>query len=163
MADRFAPTVINPDHFLHTESGRLWTVERSKDAWEQCYATLKRILPESQGQRTVVIVCGLQGAGKSTWIAKEKLRSGVIYFDAALPGARHRQPIIDIALAAGAVVEAVWIKVPLSVALTRNALRDKDVQVPEASIRSVSEQFEAPTLAEGFERVRIVDPESMSA
>jgi len=162
MADHIAPLIINPDHFLKTDAGRVWTPERSKDAWQQCFATLERVLKERPPRQAVVIVCGLQGAGKSSWIAQQKSRENVIYFDAALPCARHRQPIIDIARTNGAVVEAVWIKVPLSVALTRNLMRNDDERVPETSIRSVAALFEAPGLAEGFERIHVVDAEPIS-
>ena len=151
--------VINPDHFLETEKGRLWTAERSKEAWAQCYATLAKYLSDRSRLWTVAIVCGLQGAGKTTWINQQEDHAGTIYFDAALPGARHRRPIIDIALSAGADVEAVWIKSPLSLALARNAQRSPDTQVPESSIRSVDEQFEAPVTSEGFTRIRTITPQ----
>ncbi|MGI9278307.1 MAG: hypothetical protein ACR2PX_01590 [Endozoicomonas sp.] len=29
---------INPDHYLQTEQGRLWTPERSQQAWKQAYS-----------------------------------------------------------------------------------------------------------------------------
>ncbi|MEF2074379.1 AAA family ATPase [Consotaella aegiceratis] len=157
MPDRLAPRIINPDDFLLTPHGRLWSVERNKAAWRRCHETLQHKLLNDHQVQTVVIVCGLQGAGKSSWIAQQPEQANVIYFDAALPGARHRQPIVDIARAAEAVVEAVWIKVPLAVALERSSARQQDLRVPEDSIRSVARLFEPPTLEEGFDRVRIVD------
>lgn len=151
------PLVINPDDFLETATGRVWTPERSREAWQHCFDKLARILKDRPQRQTVVIVCGLQGAGKSTWIAQQPLRADTVYFDAALPGARHRQPIIDAAREAGAVVEVVWVKVPLAVALAQNALRQIDKQAPEAAIRSVAALFEAPTLAEGFARLHVIE------
>lgn len=146
------PIVINPDHFLQTESGRVWTPERSRIAWQQSYDALRTVISAASDDLrnwTVVIVCGLQGAGKSTWILKQPVRPGAVYFDAALPAARHRAPIIEIAQRANAQVEIVWIKVPLPVALARNSQRKDDEQVPETSIQSVADLFEEPTTAEG--------------
>ncbi|MHC2104912.1 AAA family ATPase [Methylobacterium sp. CM6246] len=104
-----------------------------------------------------MVVCGLQGAGKSTWIAAQADDVGPVYLDAALPGVRHRAPIIAVARRHGVPVEAVWIRVPLDVALERNRQRRADAIVPEASIRTVASLFEPPTVEEGFSRVRIVE------
>lgn len=149
-------TVINPDVFLETDTGRIWTPERNVQAWQCAFAALQRLLSTTP-DATVIVVCGLQGAGKSTWIATQLPQRKKVYFDAALPGARHRQPIIDIARSADAVLEAVWIRVSLDTALAQNALRAPDKQVPEKSIRSVHNLFEPPTIKEGFESVRIID------
>ncbi|MEL4891371.1 kinase [Xanthomonas protegens] len=161
MTSRSHPIVINPDHFLQTERGRVWTSERNQAAWRQSHDALQAILAtscEPAGPWTVVIVCGLQGAGKTTWIARQPVRPCTVYFDAALPGARHRAPIVAIAKAAGARIEIVWIKVALPIALARNLQRPADEQVPESAIRSVASLFEAPTLAEGADHVSVVKP-----
>lgn len=99
-------------------------------------------------------MCGIQGAGKSTWISGNATRlAPCIFFDAALPKAVHRQPLIRIAQEAGTTVHAIWINTPLTEALNRNALRKPDEQVPAASIIAVAGQFEAPTVSEGFATV----------
>ena len=65
---------INPDDLLLTPQGRLWSAERSKAAWEQAYAALRQALSRrstegsSGQQQNLYLVCGIQGAGKSTWI-----------------------------------------------------------------------------------------------
>jgi hypothetical protein len=156
--------VVNPDQFLQTESGRVWTPERSQAAWQQSYDALKAFLsaaPDLGRKWTVVIVCGLQGSGKSTWIAAQPIRPCVIYFDAALPGVRHRAPIIEIAKAANARIEIIWIKAELTVALARNMQRRYDERVSESSILSVAELFEEPTPSEGVDDVKIVDAGSV--
>lgn len=161
IAQDSAPTLdcewIDPDNFLATPSGRLWTPERNKVAWEQAYASLIRVLSpvptdvSSPHGRDLYMVCGLQGAGKSTWIRDSAPRlAPCVFFDAALPRAIHRLPIITIAHSAGAVVHAVWIHASLEVALRRNSLRRADERVPETSIRSLAAQFEPPTVSEGF-------------
>jgi hypothetical protein len=155
---------INPDDFLLTPAGRLWTPERSKVAWERAYALLTQVLSRvpidapSVHKRDLYLVCGLQGAGKSTWIRNNGPRlAPCVFFDAALPRAIHRLPIITIARSEGATVHAVWINAPLEDALHRNSLRRKDERVPETSIRSVAAQFEPPTVAEGFVDVLAVE------
>jgi predicted kinase len=148
---------INPDEFLQTSSGRHWTPERNKAAWQLAFAALQRALMEnssgqdSSGKRDLYVVCGIQGAGKTTWIRENALRlAPCIFFDAALPRAIHRLPLITMAQQVGVTVHAVWINSPIEDALKRNALRSADERVPEASIHAVAEQFEALTCAEGF-------------
>ncbi|WP_174286775.1 AAA family ATPase [Sphingomonas bacterium] len=151
---------INPDDFLETAGeGRVWSPERDAAAWECAFAALDSALSDATlPLNRVVIVCGLQGAGKSTWIDRQRPDQGVIYFDAALPGIRHRKPIIQMAQRYHVPVEAIWIRIPLTIALERNRRRDPDKIVPEDSIYSVERQFEEPTLAEGLSRVSMVVP-----
>lgn len=151
---------INPDDFLQTPSGRLWTPERNKTAWALAHASFKQALSKrAQGDAPnrrpdVYVVCGIQGAGKSTWISDNATRlAPCVFFDAALPRVVHRQPLIRMAQEVGATVHAVWINTPLTEALNRNAMRKTDEQVPAASIIAVAEQFEAPTVTEGFATV----------
>ncbi|MCJ2123642.1 AAA family ATPase [Methylobacterium sp. J-077] len=148
--------VIDPDRFLETEAGRVWTPERNAEAWRLAYAALEQALAGGRIDQ-VVIVCGLQGAGQSCGTAGQDQDAGGISVDMALPGARHRAPIIAIARGHGVPVEAVWIRVPLEVALERNRQRRAHRIVPEASIRSVARLFEPPTHGEGFSEARIVE------
>lgn len=148
--------VVNPDAFLETPTGRWWTPERGKEAWFLSYQALENMLAESNEGKpgTVLIVCGLQGSGKSSWIERHAEQyAPCICFDAALPGACHRQPIIQIAQRHAARIIAIWIDAALDVALQRNALRRVDEKVPDDSILSVAKLFEAPTIAEGFAEV----------
>ena len=48
---------------------------------------------------------------------------------------------------------AVWVVASVSQALSRNAQRTEDERVPESASRAVAEQFEEPTVAEGFVNV----------
>ena len=148
-----APRTINPDDFLETPEGRVWTAERNAEAWRLSYVALEQAIIALPEPKRVVVVCGVQGAGKSTWIASQPASPATIYFDAALPAARHREKVIGIAKGRGAAVEAVWIDTPLDVALERNAARAPDKMVPVTSIIAVARQFEEPTAAEGFDRV----------
>lgn len=150
-----APTTINPDDFLETPEGRVWTVKRNDEAWRLSYAALESAIIASPDPIRVVVVCGVQGAGKSTWIASQPESPSTIYFDAALPAARHREKVIGIAKGLGAAVEAVWVDTPLDVAIERNAARTPDKMVPVASIVAVAKQFEEPTAVEGFDRIAV--------
>ena len=148
---------INPDDFLETPEGRVWTPERNAEAWAQSYQALKQALARYPRILRIILVCGIQGSGKTTWITAQPDRTDVIYFDAALPGTRHRKGIIEIAKERGVPIDAVWIKVPLATALDRNSQRDPDKRVSDAAIQSVANQFEEPTEAEGFGQVLIVE------
>ncbi|MCJ2069957.1 ATP-binding protein [Methylobacterium sp. J-030] len=148
--------MIDPDAFLETEGRRVWTLERNAEAWHQAFTVLRGGLEAGTVER-VVVVCVLQGAGKSTWVAQREPEAGTVHFDAALPGARHRAPIIALARSCNIPVAAVWIRAPLALALERNRQRPADRRVPEASIHSVDRLFEPPTTDEGFAAVRIVE------
>ena len=147
--------VINPDFYLESDGRRIWTPERNKLAWDQCYQALEeecRQLALTGGM--VLLVCGVQGSGKSAWIEKNAASYGpCVCFDAALPKVIHRRPIVDIAQRFGTLIKAVHIDVPLQLALSRNMLRRVDERVPEEAIRDVFRQFEAPTCEEGFAEV----------
>ncbi|VWC77286.1 MULTISPECIES: AAA family ATPase [Burkholderia] len=147
--------VINPDTFLETPDGRLWTPERSKAAWSSSFAALEDALAgHGKNPPRLLVVCGVQGAGKSYWIDRHAhAYAPCICFDAALPGARHRKPVIDVARRYDAEVHAIWIDVPLDIAKERNARRPADQRVPDASIESVASLFAPPTVAEGFASV----------
>ena len=147
--------IINPDDFLETENGRVWTAERNEAAWAWSYAALEQALSRSPRPERLILVCGIQGSGKTSWIASQPACPATVYFDAALPGIRHRARVIVIAKRAGIPIEAVWIDTPVAMALDRNARRPADKIVPEAAILSVARQFEPPSLAEGFARILI--------
>ncbi|KFG95079.1 kinase [Burkholderia paludis] len=151
--------IINPDTFLETPAGRVWTPERSKAAWSSSFTALEAALAgHGEAPARLLVVCGVQGAGKSYWIDRHAhAHAPCICFDAALPGARHRKPIMDIARRYGAQVHAIWIDAPLHVAKARNARRPEDQRVPDASIDSVASLFEPPTLEEGFASVTRVE------
>ncbi len=119
------------------------------------YAALEHAIIVSPAPMRIVVVCGVQGAGKSTWIASQPASQSRIYFDAALPAARHRQKLIRTAKELGAAVEAVWIDTPLDIAIERNAARTPDKIVPVTSIVAVAGQFDESTVAEGFDCIAV--------
>ncbi|MBW5415305.1 ATP-binding protein [Pseudomonas sp. MAG002Y] len=147
--------VINPDLFLETEAGRVWTPERSKRAWADSFEALEQSLSGADKSSTrLLIVCGLQGSGKSQWIKDYAQNyAPCVCFDAALPGVRHRKPILDVASKYGVEALAIWIDTPIEIAKQRNLTRQLDKRVPDESIESVARLFEPPRYDEGFSEV----------
>jgi len=151
-------THIDPDHYLQTANGRMYTPERGKAAWHLAYADLEVALRDLGAVGTLYVVCGLQGAGKTTWIANNRVHlKAAVVLDAALPSRVHRQRALSLAAAHGVPAIAVWLDVAIDVALRRNLARPPDEQVPETAIRHVRSLLEPPSVAEGFVRVIEVD------
>lgn len=143
---------FNPDHYLHTGSGRIFTPERNAAAWERLYSDLSAALLTRS--RRVVMVIGVQGAGKSTWTKNQVSKSDdAIYVDSTFATAHRRSRIIAIAKAAAVSVSAVWLKVELETALYRNNNRPADEIVPDDAVENVFQIFEPPSLEEGFDEV----------
>jgi len=154
---------INPDAFLGEP--RVWTPERSRVAWERCYAVLSSAVAGRAVER-LYIVFGVQGGGKTCWIksaSKHLIGDTAAVFDAALPAARHRSRAIEIANSKNIPVSAVWIDVPLGVALSRNQMRSADQRVPQEAIESVFSLLEAPSFSEGFSEMFRVDQSGVIA
>lgn len=146
---------VDPDQFLDLTSETPFSREEGMQAWEQAYAALEACLRELGSSATVFVVCGVQAAGKSTWV-RDRLASGpadAVYFCGPLPSRRHRARVLATAAAFGCQAIAVWIQVPLHVALARNAARGGLARVPEAVIHHVHESLEPPTNEEGFVQV----------
>lgn len=116
--------VINPDDYLETEFGREFTPERNKLAWALAYTRLETELARAAGARLYVVM-GVQGAGKSRWVAEnaERLGARAIVFDAALPARRHRQHLLALARQYAVPVIGVFVRASLEQALSRNARR----------------------------------------
>jgi predicted kinase len=76
-----------------------------------------------------------------------------IYFDAALPSRKHRARALGLAAASAMPVTAVWVDVPIEVAIARNAGRPEQERVPEHIIQHVFDQLEPPSIIEGFTQI----------
>ena len=155
-----SPRVFNPDDYLQTQAGRVYTDERNAAAWERIYSELEELFRDSTADTRFFIVLGVQGGGKTSWIRKHigSLGSSAICLDAALPARRHRARALVLAQRFSVYSIAVWINVTLERALEQNAKRAPDEVVPEFAIRSVFGLIEAPTLEEGFrEIIEVID------
>jgi len=149
------PRVFNPDDYLQTQTGRVYTDERNAAAWERIYSELEGLFRDSTADTRFFIVLGVQGGGKTSWIRRHigSLGSSAICLDAALPARRHRARALALAQRFSVYSIAVWINVTLERALEQNARRAPDEVVPEFAIRSVFGLIEAPTLEEGFREI----------
>ena len=147
--------VFNPDDYLQTQAGRVYTDERNAAAWERIYSELECLFRDSTTDTRFFIVFGVQGGGKTSWIRRhiESLGSSAVVLDAALPARRHRARALALARRFAVECIAVWINVPLERALEQNAKRAPEEVVPEFAIRSVFGLLEAPTIEEGFREV----------
>ena len=129
---------------------------------------------------------GLQGAGKTTWVARHLAGTHVVVSKDHWPRARRREarqrrlvaellaegrsvvvdntnpspedraPLIAAARAAGVPVRAVWVDTPAEVALARNEARTGADRVPPVGIFATRARFVPPVPGEGFDRVDVV-------
>ena len=129
---------------------------------------------------------GLQGAGKTTWVARhlagshavvskdhwprarrrearqqrvvaELLAAGrSVVVDNTNPSPEERAPLVAAARAAGVPVRAVWLDTPSAVAEQRNAARADPERVPLVGLLATRRRFRPPTVEEGFDRVDVV-------
>lgn len=154
-----SPRVFNPDDYLWTPEGRVYTEERNAAAWERMYVDLDAMLRIAKPETCLFVVMGLQGGGKTTWIQKnyETLDPSAVFVDAALPARRHRERVLALAKRAAVRTVAVWVNTPLDRALAQNAQRPDDEVVPEFAVRSVFDLLEAPCPEEGFDEVMVVN------
>jgi len=129
---------------------------------------------------------GLQGSGKSTWVAghlamthavvskdhwpnarrrearqtrvvRELLAAGrSVVVDGTNPSREERAALVALAREVGVPARAVWLDVPLEVCLARNAAREGRAQVPEVGVRATRRRLVPPAADEGFVRVDVV-------
>ena len=129
---------------------------------------------------------GLQGSGKTTWVAEHLARTHAVVSKDHWPHARRREArqrrvvaellaagrsvvvdntnpsrderaaLVDLARSAGVPVRAVWLDVPLETCLQRNAAREGRARVPLVGVLAALDRFSAPGADEGFGAVEVV-------
>ncbi|MGY1722677.1 3-oxoacyl-ACP reductase FabG [Blastococcus sp. SYSU DS0533] len=134
----------------------------------------------------LVVLVGLQGSGKSTWVAEhlagthhvvskdhwpnarrrearqqrlvaELLAAGrSVVVDNTHPAREDRAALIALARDAGVPVRAVWLDTPPEVCLARNDARTGRARVPLVGIHATRARFVPPSPDEGFDRVDVV-------
>ncbi len=129
------------------------------------------------------MLVGLQGAGKSTWVADhlaathavvskdhwprarrrearqqrvvaELLAAGrSVVVDNTNPSPAERAPLVALAHAAGVPVRAIWLDTPPEVSLARNEARTGRARVPLVGVYATRARLTPPSADEGFDRV----------
>ena len=129
---------------------------------------------------------GVQGCGKSTWVARHLAGTHVVVSKDHWPNARRREArlrrvvaeqlatgrsvVVDgtnpsredrgalLALAgdAGARTRAVWLDLPVETCLERNLAREGRARVPLVGVLATARRLEPPSLAEGFDELQVV-------
>lgn len=149
------PFCIDPDQFLDLSGAVAVGKEDVRAAWESAYALVERQLTELGADCSFYVVFGLQGAGKSTWVAHQsKIRpSNSVYLSGPLPSRKHRERALSLAKRVGCRTVAVWVNEPFEVAVERNSRRSGMARIKLEAMRHVQENLEPPTLEEGFHEV----------
>jgi predicted kinase len=129
---------------------------------------------------------GLQGSGKSTWVARNLAGTHTVVSKDHWPNARRREarqrrvvaellaegrsvvvdntnpapedraPLIAAARAAGVPVRAVWLDTPVELCLARNDERTGRARVPLRGMLGTRARLVPPTVAEGFDRLDVI-------
>ncbi|MDK3257595.1 ATP-binding protein [Blastococcus capsensis] len=129
---------------------------------------------------------GLQGSGKSSWVAAHLAGTHAVVSKDHWPNARRREarqrrvvaellaggrsvvvdntnaaaedraPLVALARQAGVPARAVWLDTPLELCLERNARREGRARVPLAGLYGTRGRLVPPSTDEGFARVDVV-------
>ena len=129
---------------------------------------------------------GLQGAGKTTWVAEHLAATHVVVSKDHWPNARRRQArqqrvvaellaagrsvvvdgtnpsvqeraaLVQLAGEAGVPARAMWLDLPLEHCLARNAGRTGRARVPLVGVLATARRLVPPSPDEGFAAVEVV-------
>lgn len=119
--------IISPDSFQQNTDGSRYLTPEAGVLWK---LTQDRVREELKKHDVLVLMVGLPGSGKSTWLV-DHAKPGRLYVDATFCVPEYRAPFIQIAHEAGKPVVALWVDTPFEVCLARNAEHPPDRQVPE--------------------------------
>lgn len=152
--------VICPDDLLidYATGTYAWSADAAYAAWLRSAARFTSALADADMDRLVLVV-GLPGAGKTTWIAANPQAPNVLVLDAAAMCRRaERKWFIQQALNAGWLVEAIMLDVPFDVCVARNAARPDGRRVPDDNMQRWRRALQGapPALDEGFVSITVL-------
>lgn len=137
-------------------------------------------------RQELVVMVGLQGAGKSRWVAEHLAGTHVVVSKDHWPNARRREarqqrvvaallaegasvvvdntspspaeraPLVALAADAGVPARAVFLDVPLETCRARNEAREGRARVPLVGLHSAAGRLVPPSTAEGFSEVTVL-------
>ncbi|VTX93499.1 AAA family ATPase [Acinetobacter ursingii] len=144
---------INPDFYLQTPQGRIFSEAFNLEAWEQCYRALDDVLMIGTVKKVYLLI-GAQGSGKTTWAKQQYQREpNCVFFDAILVKKSERKIILDKISRFDIPCIAVYFNTSLEECLMRNRQRADDEIVNEQALKNVFQAIEVPQLDEGFESI----------
>jgi hypothetical protein len=150
--------VISHDAYMYDDEGRYsWTPEAFEAAKTMAEEAFEAAV-KNPACKNVVLIVGLPGAGKSTYVRAHGAPD-TVYFDSTLTTPEKRRPLIRVARKAHKPVSIVWVDTPLETCLARNKLRT-DREIPEIWMHARQAELDAepPEVNEGVDRITIVRP-----
>lgn len=149
--------ILRPDDLLPQGEGR-WTDETVGHAFAECARALRGHLADP-AIRTVAVLVGIPGAGKTSWCAAQPQNDAMVVYDVVNANAGRRARLAARIVGAGKDAVCVWVRCPLSLAFERNARRPPWRRVPEAFMRRAALQLyhQPPRAHEGWTRIEVVD------
>ena len=91
-------------------------------------------------------------------IARALAEGKSVVVDNTNPTPAVRAPLIALGRAHGARVVAYYFETTVKDAVARNRLRDGKARVPDVALFVTARKMVPPTLAEGFDEVRVIPP-----
>ena len=157
---------ISPDAYLYNSSGVYsWSPSRVKDAWAKSYRALAKAVSSKRYEK-VVVLGGLPGAGKSTWLVAMTTQhrvdtTSVIFFDATFTNAWGRAKLIEHVRSRSKAIpiDMVFLVTPPALCIQRNAARHPSRRVPDETLRRMAASLQhdgLPSEAEGFSAVVVL-------
>ncbi len=146
--------IVSPDSFLYIDGTYSWTPKRAFVAWKKAEDKVVYSL-RSGGYSKVVLLCGIPGAGKSTWSSAND-GGDLLLFDATLLRIRDRNQIKKWFGEWKGQCECVFLNTPFDICVERNNLRTADRRIPDETMFKMRDALVMPTVEEGFDRVEIV-------
>lgn len=148
--------ILNPDSLLYINDKYVWSPEAASNAWSECYSQVYNLLKNNY--KKLIILIGIPGAGKSTYLSSNKLEDNVVYFDSTLVSRKFRKPLVKVAFNCSKPIEAIFIDTPINICKDRNSLRTEDRKVPDIAFDKWSKLLKRPSFSEGFSKITWVTP-----